>query len=116
MGSYYINGPRIYTPSALKTAKSYLPIESFGPLPRLDDLSSTEPIVVNTCHATRGCALQQSHPYTAAHLRKVEMERTAGDAGRADRAGASGPPPYWQSRDSSRGPNIFALSPRHSAR
>lgn len=68
MGSYYINGPRVYTPSALKTTKSFLPIESFGPLRTLvEDLevfettTKTQPIV-NTCHATRGCALLQSHP------------------------------------------------------
>ena len=62
MGSYYINGPRVYTPSALKTTKSFLPIESFGPLRTLVEETQAEPLVVNTCHATRGCALQQSHP------------------------------------------------------
>ena len=65
MSSYYTNGPRIFTPSTLKTTKQFNPIESFGSsaghaLPKTVDAPSPED--VNTCHRARGSYLQTSHP------------------------------------------------------
>ena len=65
MSSYYNNGPRIFTPSTLKTSTQFIPIESFGTTEQLPSPTTTEvqaPDVVNTCHRSRGAYLQQSHP------------------------------------------------------
>ena len=65
MSSYYSNGPRIFTPSTLKTSTQFIPIESFGTTAELPSPTSVEvsaPAEVNTCHRSRGAYLQQSHP------------------------------------------------------
>ena len=56
--SYYNNGPRIFTPSALKTSKSFVPAESFGPIPD----APPPPEALNTCHKSRGLYLNHTHP------------------------------------------------------
>ena len=56
--SYYNNGPRIFTPSALKTSKSFVPAESFGPIPD----APPPPEALNTCHKSRGLYLHHTHP------------------------------------------------------
>ena len=59
MSSYYNNGPRIFTPAALNTQKTFLPVESFtshgNSLP-------PPPENINTCHQSRGRSLQHTHP------------------------------------------------------
>ena len=60
MSSYYNNGPRIFTPSTLKTTKNFAPVESFGT--STSPVAVAEPSPVNTCHRARGVYLQHSHP------------------------------------------------------
>ena len=57
--SYYNNGPRIFTPSTLRTTKTSSALESFG-------VSSSAgiplPLVLNPLHARRGSNLQTNYP------------------------------------------------------
>ena len=69
MSSYYNNGPRIFTPSTLKTSKQFKPIESFGvstaeslPTSPMSPPDTEAPPDINTCHRSRGVYLQHSHP------------------------------------------------------
>ena len=63
MSSYYNNGPRIFTPAALKTTKSFIPVENYG----TTFAGVTPPEKVNTCHRSRGVSLQHTHPRTPLH-------------------------------------------------
>ncbi|KOO34818.1 hypothetical protein Ctob_015820, partial [Chrysochromulina tobinii] len=69
--SYYNNGPRIFTPSTLRTTKTSSALESFG-------VSSSAgiplPLVLNPLHARRGSNLQTNYPRTYGLLRQVEKE------------------------------------------
>ena len=70
MSSYYNNGPRIFTPSTLKTSTQFKPIESFGvstaaslpSSPMSSPGAEAPPDAINTCHRSRGTYLQHSHP------------------------------------------------------
>ncbi len=73
MSSYYNNAPRIFTPSSLKTNKSFLPVESFASDPVPD--TEPPPDVLNTCHRSRAIYLQHTHPYTYSMLRKAEAAK-----------------------------------------
>ena len=84
--SYYNNAPRFLTPSALKSTKTFSPIESvnLSPTPSpMSSASSDSPVdpfaaanAVNVCHRSRGSNLQHTHPRTYALLRRVEAEKT----------------------------------------
>ena len=58
--SYYSNGPRIFTPSILKTTKTSAPLESV----RFDHPESA--LAVNTSHKSRGANLQYTYPSASA--------------------------------------------------
>ena len=75
MSSYYNNGPRIFTPAALKTSKTFMPLESFGTSPGVE----SPPEAINTCHRSRGQYLQHTHPRTYALLRKHEADKVSKD-------------------------------------
>ena len=85
--SYYTNGPRVFTPSDLKTTKKFSMAES---VPNFTTPASGElpegPL--NTCHRSRGQYLQHTHPYTYAMLRKAEELKAA----RSQQTAAALPP------------------------
>lgn len=60
--SYYINGPRIFTPSTFKQSKQFLPMESFGST--VEQAKEQPPNPINTCHRARFANLQHTHPST----------------------------------------------------
>ena len=58
--SYYINGPRIFTPSTFKQSKQFLPMESFGST--VEQAAEAPPNPLNVCHRSRFSNLQHTHP------------------------------------------------------
>ena len=76
--SYYMNGPRTYTPSTLKSTKTSSPIESFGASTTRAQLNAGG-VPVNTSFRTRGRNMQYTYPNTFAILRKVEEDKVQGE-------------------------------------
>ena len=73
--SYYSNGPRVFTPSDLKTTKKFSMAETDAVLAPTPGVLPEGPL--NTSHSSRGKYLQNSHPYTYHMLRKAEELKAA---------------------------------------
>ena len=69
--SYYINGPRIFTPSTFKQSKQFLPMESFGST--VEQAKEAPPTPLNVCHRSRFANLQHTHPSAFRHRRGLQI-------------------------------------------
>ena len=67
--SYYINGPRIFTPSTFKQSKQFLPMESFGST--VEQAKEAPPTPLNVCHMSRFSNLQHTHPSAFRHRKSL---------------------------------------------
>ena len=76
--SYYSNAPREHTPSHIKTGIGTASIFRSADCIQQAVRGEEHP-PVNTSHCTRGKALQSTHPYAYAALRRAESAKLQGE-------------------------------------